>query len=437
MKDYGYKRLDIPKIRYYTNKTPQSVLKMELDIILISVLSIFMLFIIIIAHQNQAYAAPPVLFGPLWKQEANSSNSTAKSDSLNVLFAQANSFLTTKPTSVIDKIQLPASGNRHDFLSLSPYCSPDPTKIGGLPYVCHDGVLNPEVNSIPDHRNMNEMITQVRVLCLAYYFSDNILYASKAAELVRVWFLNNSTRMNPNLQFAEMVPGLYNGTPRGIIAGKDLADIGDSISLVQNTQAWTMQDQKNLELWFKDYLDWLLNSDAGKKEREYANNHGTWYDVQASSIALFLNKTDVARSILETNEPNRIALQIMPDGRQPFELVRQTSLHYSILNLMGLFKLAIIGQHFGLDLWNYQSTEGSGLRKALDYLLPYILKNQTWPYMQILPTETEHDKDVEFLLCQATIHYQKNETYLQAYKSLKKEDVYSSLDNLTYGCANS
>ena len=69
----------------------------------------------------------------------------------------------------------------------------------------------------------------------------------------------------------------------------------------------------------------------GKEESQKINNHGTYYDVQVSSFALFLNKTDVTESILKaiTHEltpatlistPKVIAIKIQPDGRQPFEL---------------------------------------------------------------------------------------------------------------------
>ena len=53
-----------------------------------------------------------------------------------------------------------------------------------------------------------------------------------------------------------------------------------------------------MELWFSEYLDWLLNSNYGKQEAQKINNHGTYYKVQASSLALFLNRTDIAKSIL-------------------------------------------------------------------------------------------------------------------------------------------
>ncbi len=73
----------------------------------------------------------------------------------------------------------------------------------------------------------------------------------------------------------------------------------------------------------------------------------------------------------------QIAATIQPDGRQPFELMRSNSLDYSMFNLLGLFKLAIIGQRLGMDLWHYKTSQGAGLQMALDYLLPYALKNKT------------------------------------------------------------
>ena len=106
-----------------------------------------------------------------------------------------------------------------------------------------------------------------------------------------------------------------------------------------------------------------------------------WYDVQVSSIALFLNKIDVAKSTIQgIIVHGLIPKKIEPDGRQPLELTRSHSLDYSIFNLLGLFKLANIGQHLGIELWNYKTPQGVGLQKALDYLLPHVEKQQTWPH---------------------------------------------------------
>jgi hypothetical protein len=351
--------------------------------------------------------------------------------SLKQLLLQADSFLAKKPRSVIDKIEMPASGDKHDYLSLSAYDWPDPTKPNGLPYILHDGMVNPEANSTYfDKQNLDDLMHRVKILSLAYYFTDDTQYASKAEKLLRVWFLNNSTSMNPNLKYAGMEPGKNNGSWSGVMDANNLSDVIDAIGFIQHSPAWTRQDQHGMEIWFSKYLDWLLTSDAGKKQKQAINNHWTWYDVQISSIALFLNRTDFAKGILQNSLHKLISVQITPDGRQPFELKRTKSWDYSLFNLQGLFKLASIGQHVGVDVWNYKNPQGAGLLTALDYLLPY-LNNHPWPYPQIGQISKKNLVD---LICQANVHYKNNPYYLvQAYKSIRSEGS----DNLIYMCGDS
>jgi hypothetical protein len=364
------------------------------------------------------------------KQAMKDNKNQIVQDSLNQLLAQADSYLTKEATSVMEKKQIPPSGNKHDFLSLAPYMWPDLTKPNHMPYVYLDGEINPEVYAIPDGGNMNEMIKRVKTLSIAYYFTDNISYASKASELLRIWFLSTNTSMNPNLQYTEVIIGRNNGSHSGIIAGNKLPDIIDSIALIRDSSPWTEQDQKGIESWFDKYLDWLLNSGAGKKESKRLNNHGTMYNVQTSSIAIFLNKTQIARDIVK-HSINELAAIIRSDGSQPFELQRSTSLNYHIINLLGLFNLAKIADRIGIDLWDYKTPEGSGLQKALDYLLPYALKKATWSYKQIKPIDTSRLVD---LLCQAIIHYDGNESYKEAYRSIVSPNVVKQSNNLMYEC---
>jgi Alginate lyase len=387
----------------------------------------------IYSYKDMKYNLLPkmVMFDLPSKQSIEVNRNLVESDSFKKLLEQANSYLTKDPGSVMEKKQTPSSGDMHDFLSRSQYYWPDPTKPNGLPFIYRDGERNPKVDSIPDGREMGEMIRRVKILSVAYYFTDNILYASKASELLRVWFLNNSTHMNPNLQHSEMIPGKNNGSPSGIIAGIYFPDLIDSIRLIQDSNAWTKHDQQGIERWFGKYLKWLLNSDFGKQESKAPNNHGTWFDVQASSIALFLNKTKITTNILKNNLDKLIGAKILPDGTQPFEMDRRTSLDYHIFNLLAFFNLAKIGDHIGIDLWDYKTRQGSGLQKALDYLLPYALGKKTWPYEQIKPIDTGKLVD---LLCQARIHYDGNETHKQAYRSIDRLSVTREIDSLIYGC---
>lgn len=398
-----------------------------------------------ISSLNYKLLPRTILLDPLLlisvKESINDSNNnnTILKHALIQLVSEANALITKKPNSVVDKAELPPSGDIHDFLSLAPYRWPDPSKKDGLPYIGRDGITNPEIYTIPDKRNLDEMTHAVKVLSAAYYFTDNPKYASKAEELLRVWFLDNSTKMNPNLRYGETVRGKNTLYSAGIMAGRNLTDVIDAIGLIQGSSAWTKEDQLGVESWFTKYLGWLMNSRLGKQEGQKINNHGTYYYVQVAAIASFLNKTGIAKNTVEAFvqkpiastfiAPERsISVKILPDGRQPFELQRSNALDYSMFNLLGLFKLASVGKHLGVDLWHYKISDTPLLQKALDYLLPYLLKTDAWPYPQITKINRYIASD---LLCQATVHYPDHKSvYLQAYDSLVTNRPFVGLDSL-------
>ena len=367
------------------------------------------------------------------KQSINENEDPVVSDLIIKLVAEADSYLSQKSPSVMDKTRTPPSGDKHDFLSLAPFQWPDNTKPNGIPYIYRDGEFNPEIYTAHDGIFMHRMIERVKILSAAYYFTGNNVYANKTSELLHVWFLNNDTYMNPNLEHAEVITGKNNGTASGIITGNYLPIVLDAIKLIEDSPAWTDEGQKQIELWFDKYLEWLLGSKFGKRESKALNNHGTWYDVQVSSISLFLNKTEITREILENNLNKRISEKIRPDGSQSFEISRQNSLDYHIFNLLGFFNLARIGENIGIDLWDYETPEGSGMQKALDYLLPFAIGNKTWPYEQIKPIDKNKLHD---LICQATVHYENIDSYRQAYSSLTAMNVTMQTDKLIYGCTS-
>src|SRR5436190_22089824 len=66
----------------------------------------------------------------------------------------ANGLLNRKTVSVMDKAVIPVSGNKHDYMSQAPYFWYDSSKVNGLPYTRKDGVRNPEINKITDHKTL-------------------------------------------------------------------------------------------------------------------------------------------------------------------------------------------------------------------------------------------------------------------------------------------
>jgi alginate lyase len=296
---------------------------------------------------------------------------------------EANKALVGGPFSIVNKGVTPPSGDKHDYMSQAPYFWPDPKKQNGLPYIRRDGERNPEINNITDHKSLDDLETAVETLALAYYFKGDEAYAAKAVQLLRAFFLDPTTRMNPTLQYAQFIPGVNTGRGIGLIETRGLTRVVDAIGLLAGSKSLTAEDEDGLKEWFGKFLQWMQESRNGREEAAAKNNHGTYYDVQVVSFALFLGKIDLAKQTLETAKQKRITTQIEPDGRQPLELIRTKAWGYSNGNLDGLMQLAMLGERVGVDLWKFQTKDGRSIRKALDFLTPVAVGEKKWQYQEI------------------------------------------------------
>jgi hypothetical protein len=273
--------------------------------------------------------------------------------------ADADRALKKAPTSVMDKHATPPSGDKHDYMSLAPYWWPNPDTPNHLPYIRKDGQHNPESSTIEDHNNLGEMANRVHALALAYFFTGNEAYAKHAGLLLRVWFLDPATRMNPDLRYAQAILGVNDGRGIGVLDARGFAEVVDGLAMLAGSHDWTAADDAALHDWFSKYFEWLTTSANGKDEAGQKNNHGNWYDVQAGAVASYLGKTDWLRNLAETAKTKRIGLQIEPDGQQPLEEARTKSFGYCVFSLTALEQLATIAQTVGVDVWPRARSSGS------------------------------------------------------------------------------
>ena len=306
--------------------------------------------------------------------------------SVNALIADADKALKAGPYSVtLHKTRIAPTGNPHDYVSQAPYWWPDPSKPDGKPYIRKDGERNPEISLLHDDAQLTNLCVDVKKLGLAYYFTGKPEYAQKAADQLRIFFMDADTRMNPNLDYAQYIPGINDGRGIGIIESRALANIPDAFAMMQDSKALSPAVKAGVKQWFAQYLTWLQTSKNGKDEHESQNNHGTIYDMQVIDYALFTGDTKLAHNILQKQTVLRMDTQFTVDGRQPLELARTKSWNYSCMNLDGWIKLAILGDRLNIDLWHIKTKDGRGIEKCIAWMLPFLLKQKEWTDKQIEP----------------------------------------------------
>lgn len=289
---------------------------------------------------------------------------------------EAEKLLDVTPYTIVHKTMLPPSGDKHDYFSFSPYWWPDPKNPKGK-WIRKDGMVNPASREeTSDKVALNRFIDAVHVLSVSYCLTDNERYAKKAADLIRTWFLNPETRMNPNLNYAQGIPGTVSGRGIGIIDTRRMYLVLDGIRLISHANQLTAQEQEGLKQWYAEFLDWLITSRLGKDERNTKNNHATFYDFQVSSIAYFVGDEKQVRKALQRAK-KRLKHQIDDEGRQKLELARTRPFHYSVFNAHAYTGLARIGEKFGENLWLYPSADDARLKKAIELLIAIAMKKDT------------------------------------------------------------
>jgi len=320
----------------------------------------------------------------LWNIDRLNQHKSLTSEAAKYIIRDADRALSADILTVMDKETIPPSGDKHDYISAGRYWWPDPKNPGG-PYIRKDGVVNHEIDKF-DRGILGSMAKSVKDLSVAYYLTSDERYAAKAVQNLRKWFLNPSTKMNPNMNFGQTISGRNNGKGRGegIIDTYSFMDMLDGVELLKSSRHYTPQVAEGLKSWFSNYLDWMMTTEIGNEEFTAKNNHGTAFDVQATRYALFVGKEDIARKFIAEFPERRLFTQIEPDGSQPLELARTTALGYSTFNLTHILDMCCLAKSLNVDLFNAKSADGRSISKALDFLAQYVGKSQShFPYKQI------------------------------------------------------
>lgn len=304
------------------------------------------------------------------------------------LDADARAAIARGTFSVLDKTGCAPSGDRQDYWHPAPYWWPDPDSPDGLPYIQRDGERRPGTGLFEpgseefDRSSLQRVLEGATICALGWRATGEQAYASHGAALIRRWFIDPETRMNPHLRFAQARMGRSEneGSRTGIVEMRDLCLLLDAARLLERAGTLSDADRDSFRNWLRAYLEWLHNSPHGMVECRSGNNHGTYFDLQTAAIGAYLGDAAALTATFRRARV-RINMQFDPDGSQPEELRRFCSLHYCCFNLQGWINLAAIAARCGEDLWRHQSATGSSLARGLSWLIGFSARRD-WPYPQ-------------------------------------------------------
>jgi hypothetical protein len=334
-------------------------------------------------------------------KELYSSGDSKVTAAVERLTQEATAALLMPVASVLDKTTKAASGDPHDFHAIGGYSWPDASKPDGLPYVYRDSETNPESTESQkwDKGPYEEMTRRVAVLALAHFYTSNAEFAERAATLLRTWFLNPETRMNPNFRYAAARPGVWDGHFSGTIEGVYLIEMLDYVGLLQKSHAWTEVDDSALRAWFSDLSSWLSHSPFGRREIFTTNNHGSYLLAQIVAFSTYGLEPDRARRAMRLAR-RQLHRQIERDGSMPREIDRADGWFYSVYGLRAFTVLARLAEHYDCDLW---SSRGAVIGKSAASLAPYITGTADWPFSRERKP-WEHDAVQVFQLAARAYH---------------------------------
>ncbi|HWD91134.1 MAG TPA: alginate lyase family protein [Verrucomicrobiae bacterium] len=289
----------------------------------------------------------------------------------------ANEALALKPPAITDYIATNSTGGPHDFFSQADYTWPNPTNKSGLPYITRDGKTNPQ--NFEHHRMaMRNMKDAVAALAAAHACTGDEKYVTKAAEFLRVFFLDEKTKMNPNLDYAQAVLGVATGRSYGIIDTLHLAELPVAVRFLEKSPAFDPAVDAGLKKWFADYIHWMTTAENGVKEMNAANNHSIAYFVQLASFALFADDQKTLELCRERFKQVLLPKQMAADGSFPLELKRTKPYGYSIFQADNVAILCVLLSTPGNDLWKFQLPDGSTPLKSMQFIYPYLADKSKW-----------------------------------------------------------
>jgi hypothetical protein len=292
----------------------------------------------------------------------------------------ADGYLKEEPVTVIAASSPRSAGGKHDFFSEGDYWWPDPANPDG-PYIQKDGMTNPD-NFVAHRHAMVRKSRIVASLTAAWRITGDEKDAQHAIVHLKAWFVDEDTKMNPNLLYAQAIKGRFTGRGVGIIDTLHLIEPARSAQLLEKAGLLKGDDLAAMKKWIAYYLTWKTTHKYGLDEMNAQNNHGTCWVAQVAAFASFTSDEEKLAMCRKRYKDVLLPKQMADDGSFPLELKRTKPYGYSLFNADAMATVCQILSTKDDDLWHFTTPDGKSMRKGVAWIYPYIADKSKWPGKQ-------------------------------------------------------
>jgi hypothetical protein len=316
-----------------------------------------------------------------------------------MVIRRADKLLNEKPRTVTASSSDRSTGGIHDFYSEGPYWWPNPADPNG-PFIRKDGLRFP--GRFQDHdRDLRNFSWIVGTETSAWILTGNEKYAKAAIKHLKAWFIEPTTMMNPNMLYAQAVRGVNTGRGTGQIDAAQLMDVAQSVLILEKSTSATPNEIAQIKEWFSKFIAWMTTHPYGIDEMNAKNNHGTWWHAQMASYARLVGDQKTLQLCRDHYQNIILPDQMAANGSFPEELARTKPYSYSLFNLDAAASLTWIVSDKNYDVWNFTLSDGRGLRKGLDFILPFLKDKSKWPGAKDVDHWNEQPEARQFMLFSA------------------------------------
>jgi hypothetical protein len=227
---------------------------------------------------------------------------------------------------------------------------------------------------------MRRLSLQLPVLAAAWRLTADERYAVHAARHLRAWGVDEATRMNPHLRYAQAIQGRVSGRGVGIIDTLHLVEVARAVEALDGAPGLSASERNGVRSWFADYVEWMTTHEYGLAERDAKNNHATCWVLQVAAFARLAGRDDLIRFCRERFKSVLLPDQMAPDGGFPQETRRSKPYAYSLFNLEAMAGIAQLLSTPADDLWSFTLPDGRGLRRGMAFMVPFMRDRARWPY---------------------------------------------------------